>query len=168
MPKPVEKEARTGQIWRIGDTYNVSIGQGDLSVTPLQLLNYISAIGNGGKIWKLRVNSETEQELLANMTDLEPELSEVRKGMTEAVSSPLGTGYLLHDLGFKIAAKTGTVQVQDGAQENAIFVGYIAEKDPRVAILILVENAVEGSLNTVPIAKDVLNWYYWNRVAKSF
>lgn len=166
LPTPQWKEEQTGTPWLLGDTYNVSIGQGDLLVTPLQLLGYISAIANGGRIWGPHVNMELEPKPLADLSGFASEIKEVKAGMREAVTSPMGTAYLLHDLGFSIGAKTGTVQVRGGAQENAIFVGFAPFEKPEIAILILVENAVEGSLNTVPIAKDVLNWYYWNRIRK--
>jgi cell division protein FtsI/penicillin-binding protein 2 len=86
--------------------------------------------------------------------------------MREAVEAPLGTAHALADLGFSIGAKTGTAQVQSNTQENAFFVGYAPWDNPEIAILVLVENARQGSLNAVPIAKDVLNWYYWNRIRK--
>jgi penicillin-binding protein 2 len=57
--------------------------------------------------------------------------------------------------------------VQNNQQENAIFVGYAPCTNPQIAILILIENSKEGSLNAVPIAKDVLNWYYENRLVNS-
>jgi penicillin-binding protein 2 len=167
LPTPAWKEKKTGAPWLLGDTYNVSIGQGDLLVTPIQLLNYISAIANGGKIYKPMVNLEREHpKLLADLSELLPEILEVRKGMEEAVASPLGTAHLLSDLGFKVAAKTGTSEVRSKQDENAFFVGYAPAGNPQIAILVLVEHSLEGSLNTVPIAKDVLNWYYWQRVHK--
>ena len=66
-----------------------------------------------------------------------------------------------------VAAKTGSAQVQNNQQENALFVGYAPCNDPKIAILVLIENSKEGSLNAVPIAKDVMNWYYWNRIASA-
>ncbi len=88
--------------------------------------------------------------------------------MRLTVTSPLGTAHLLNDLPFPTAAKTGSAQVQNNAAENAFFVGYAPSDDssssPQIVILVLVENSREGSLNAVPIAKDVLNWYYWNRI----
>ncbi|MBU6501125.1 MAG: penicillin-binding protein 2 [Patescibacteria group bacterium] len=167
LPSASWKEQKTGTPWLLGDTYNVSIGQGDLLLTPLQLLDYISAIANGGTIYKPVVNMNAPHpQVLADLTDLLPEIKEAQKGMIQAVTAPLGTAYSLHDLGFPVAAKTGSAQVQNNAQENAFFVGYTPTANPQIAILILIENSKEGSLNAVPIAKDVLNWYYLNRIKK--
>ena len=55
--------------WRLGDTYNATIGQGDLLVTPLQLVNYITAIANGGKIYEPRI-AKTELKTLKDITNL--------------------------------------------------------------------------------------------------
>lgn len=166
LPSPEWKKENVGGDWLLGDTYNVSIGQGDLLITSLQLVDYISAIANGGIIWKPRVNKNTRPEFLADITRFSPEIEEVRKGMGEGVTSPMGTSYLLHDIGFSAGAKTGTVQISGGARENALFTGFAPFDKPEIVILVLVENAVSGSLNTVPIAKDVLSWYYWNRINK--
>lgn len=165
LPSPGWREQKTGKPWLLGDTYNVSIGQGDLLVTPIQLLNYISAVANGGKIYKPVLNLDAPHpQILADLSYLLPQIKEVQKGMREAVTSPLGTAYLLHDLGFPVGAKTGTSQIKSNQEENAFFVGYAPYDNPKIAILILIENSLEGSLNTVPIAKDVLNWYYWNKL----
>ena len=177
LPTPSWKEEKSGMPWLLGDTYNVAIGQGDLLLTPIQLLNYISAIANGGKIYEPVVNLDREYpKILADLSELLPEILEVRKGMEEAVTSLMGTAHTLSDLGFKVAAKTGTAEVRSKQDQNAFFVGYLPapasakENKPApgspIAILVLVENSLEGSLNTVPIAKDVLNWYYWNRIRK--
>jgi len=164
LPTPQWHKKVFGREWLIGDTYNVSIGQGDLGVTPLQLLNYISAIGNGGKIYKPHLLKDLQPEVLIDLSYLKPEIEEVKKGMVETITSPLGTAHLMIDLPFEIAGKTGSAQIEGNKYENAFFVGFAPKDNPQIAILILVEKARQGSLNAVPIAKDVLNWYYENRM----
>ena len=165
LPTPDWKQKRFGTPWLLGDTYNVAIGQGDLLVSPFQLLDYISAIGNGGTIYRPFLNASSTPAVAENLTSFLPQIEEVQKGMKQGVTSPQGTAYSLDDLPLAVCAKTGSAQVQNNAQENALFVGYAPCNDPQIAILVLIENSKEGSLNAVPIAKDVLNWYYWNRIA---
>lgn len=177
LPDPDWKEKKTGQPWRLGDTYNISIGQGDLSVTPLELLNYISAIANGGKLYRLRVAKDRPVEILKDLSEeLKSVLNNVRQGMEDAVSQPYGTAYILNDLPVRVAAKTGTAQIQNNEKINAFFVGYLptealaavgASLDKQIAVLVLVEDAREGSLNTIPIAKDIFLWYYQNRLVNN-
>jgi len=167
LPDPAWKEEKQGTPWLLGDTYNVSIGQGDLSLSPLQLLAYIASIANGGKVYRPFVASDKSQPaVIADLSDLTPQIQEVQKGMRLTVTSPLGTARLLSDLAFPVAAKTGSAQIRNNAKENAFFVGYAPANDPHIAILVLVEESREGSLNAVPIGKDVLDWYYWNRIRK--
>ncbi|MEK7650935.1 MAG: penicillin-binding protein 2 [Patescibacteria group bacterium] len=176
LPDPAWKERVKGEPWRLGDTFNVSIGQGDFSVTPIELLNYINAVANGGKLNKPRVMNEiknikgetilkNEAAILRDLSaEIGPALAEVRKGMREGVIRDYGTSYLLHDLPIPVAAKTGSAQVSNNTKTNAFFVGFAPYDDPKIAILILVENAREGSLNVVPVARDVFLWYYNNRI----
>lgn len=165
LPSPDWKLSKTKKPWLLGDTYNVAIGQGDLLLTPVQLLNYIAAIADGGKIYEPFLNlNASHPKVLTDLSYLKKEIDEVRVGMREAVTSPLGTAYKLNDLGFAIGAKTGSAQIKNNAAENAIFVGFAPFEKPQIAILVLIENSLEGSLNAVPVAKDVLNWYYWNRI----
>ena len=164
LPDADWKERSSGRVWRLGDTYNVSIGQGDLLTSPIQLLNYISAIANGGTIRKPILANDSQSEVLIDLTYLAPEIKEVQKGMRQTVVSGMGTAHLLNDLPFQVAAKTGSAQIKNNTQENAFFVGYAPYENPQIAILVLVENARLGSLNAVPIGKEVLNWYYENRM----
>lgn len=167
LPDPEEKEERTGSPWRVGDTYNVAIGQGDISVNPLQLLNAIVAIAEGGQAHTPHFKAG-DSALVLDISDLEPVLKEIRKGMEDAVSKPYGTAYSLSDLPLKVAAKTGSAQTANNTKTNALFVGYGPANPPaggqQVAILVLIEDAREGSLNAVPIAEDVFRWYYNNRL----
>jgi penicillin-binding protein 2 len=164
LPTSEEKEERTGDIWRLGDTYNVSIGQGDLLTTPLQLLNFLASIGNGGKLYKPFLNKDMLPEVIVDYSNLEDEIIVVQKGLKDAVSKPYGTIYSLKDLPVNVAGKTGTPQTFNNRKLNAFFAGYAPAENPEIAILVLVENAREGSLNTLPIAYDVFEWYYHNRI----
>ncbi len=178
LPDAEWKEGTKHEPWRLGDTFNVSIGQGDFAVTPIELLNYITAIANGGKLYTPRIVRDIEDQkrtvVLENKESVRIDLSGeaghaislVRRGMREAVIQSYGTGYLLHDLPIDVASKTGSAQVSNNTKTNAFFVGFAPYDNPEIAIVILVENAREGSLNVVPVARDVFLWYYQNRIKK--
>lgn len=176
LTDPTEKEKRGGGIWRIGDTYNVSIGQGDLLVTPIQLINYIAGIANNGEIHRPFVvkkvvsqeqTKENEPKIIYKYVDEEGYIKEVQEGMKDTVLKSYGTGYSLNDLLIRVAAKTGTSQIENKSKINTFFVGYAPADDPQIAILVLIENAREGSISTVPVAKDIFRWYYENRMSDS-
>lgn len=178
LPDPTWKEAARGEPWRVGDTYHVAIGQGDLLVTPIGLLNAIAAIGNGGTIWRPyvvravvdgeRVLFSREPEVLAELDQIaRSALPEVREGMRDVVRAPYGTAHSLGALPIAVAAKTGTAQIEGNTKLNAFFVGFAPAENPELAILILVEDAREGSLNTVPVARDIFLWYYSERIERA-
>lgn len=164
LPDANEKEKRKNDIWRIGDTYNVSIGQGDLLVTPIQLVSQIASFANGGKFYKPHLLKDTSSEILIDYSDLKDYLEEIKIGMEDVVQKSYGTANMLSTLPIKTAGKTGSSQISNNTATNAFFVGYMPADDPEIAILVLIENAREGSLNAVPVAKDVLGWYYYNRL----
>lgn len=168
LPSPSWKEKALDDSWRLGDTYNVSIGQGDLLVTPIELLNYISSIAADGIFYKPRVaDLGNDSEIINDLSgEIGGYLETIQEGMRDAVRQPYGTAVMLSSLPVEAAAKTGTAQVLNNEKVNAFFVGYAPYDDPEIAILVLIEDAREGSLNTVPIAYDVLLWYYNNRLWK--
>lgn len=176
---PEEHERRTGRPWRVGDTYNVSIGQGDMMVTPLKLLSFIAAIGTNGVEAQPRAVKEIRDangevletfasRALNDFSGFASEIHEVRQGLEAAVTKDYGTAHKLNDLPMTVAGKTGSAQIQNNTKTNAFFVGYAPAENPEIAILVLIEDAREGSLNTIPIAKDILRWYHDNRIAKTF
>ena len=173
LPDPEQK--KNNDLWRIGDTYNVSIGQGDLLTTPIEIIAYIAGIANNGKIYRPSIMKnivdsngdlirQNEPQLIKDLSDLSAYIPEVQKGMADVVNKNYGTAYLLSDLPFKVAGKTGTAQIKQNTEINAFFIGYAPLDDPQIAILVLVEEAKEGSSNAVPIAKEVFKWYYENRL----
>jgi penicillin-binding protein 2 len=184
LPDEKTKEESGGEIWRIGDTYNVSIGQGDLLVTPIQLINCISAIGNGGKIYRPflvnkitdgsgKITKEISPEILADFSEDAESVRLIQSGMLDTVRKSYGTANLLSGLPISVAAKTGTAQIEGNTKINALFVGYLpvealeeegAPIEKQIAILVLVEDAREGGMNAVPVANEVFGWYYENRI----
>lgn len=179
LPDPDTKEKAGRGIWRIGDTYNIAIGQGDLLTTPIQLVNHITSIANGGKIYQPFISKKINGSDGQTLKEISPRIladysvdieiiKKVERGMIDAVEKDYGTSRSLSDLPLSIAAKTGTAQVEANTKTDAFFVGYAPTgadlHEPKIAILVLIENAREGSLNAVPVAKDVLNWYYYNRI----
>jgi penicillin-binding protein 2 len=165
LPDPAWKEKRMGRAWTLGDSYNVAIGQGDVLATPLQIINYEAAIANGGHLWRPHISEvQSKPEMLNDLTAYASQILEARKGMREAVTSPEGTAYLLHDLPVAAGGKTGTAQTKNKTEENSFTVAFAPYDDPQIVVLVVIENARAKTLNTVPVAKDVLWWYAINRL----
>jgi len=176
---PAEKvsnipDEKSKNPWRIGDTYNVSIGQGDLLTTPIRLITSLNVMVNGGKILRPHLldhiadnNQRTifKNEIqVAKDNFLDPKNIEiVKEGMRKTVTSPLGTAHTLIDLPFSVGGKSGSAQTSGNTKTNALFYAFAPYDDPQISVLILIEDVPEGSLNAIPVAKDILMWYYKNR-----
>ncbi len=170
VPSPEWKKLVKKENWFTGDTYNVSIGQGDVLVTPLQLAAAISVIANDGTLYKPRIVSkitdadghtikEFKIEIIRNSNIDKEKLQIVRDGMRGAVTE--GSAYLLNDLPIKTAGKTGTAQVTNTFRKtNAWFTGFAPYDNPEIALAIIIEGAGEGSSAAVPVAKKVFEWYH--------
>jgi penicillin-binding protein 2 len=167
LPTADDKKKTTGIDWTIGDTYNISIGQGDLTVTPVALMSAVSSIVNGGKIFELHI-AKKDPVVLSDLSNLSSYMGEVVKGMRDAVTKSYGTANLLNTLAVKSIGKTGSAQVVSKTKTNAFIISCApvpwTDDDPPICILVLVENAKEGGLRAVPVAHDVLEWYYENRL----
>ncbi|MCL4406467.1 MAG: penicillin-binding transpeptidase domain-containing protein [Patescibacteria group bacterium] len=170
IPSPTTQKERTGIAWRLGDTYHVSIGHGDLMISLLELVRGYAAIVNGGTLYRPHVVFNSVPEVARDLTYLAPEMQTVLHGMSDAVYKSYGTCTSLANLAYKSVAKTGSASILDNKKINAIFVGcgpMPVEDYPSVCILVLAENAKTSTTNAVPIGHDVLDWYYKNRVNDS-
>lgn len=166
LPSPLWKKEKTNTDWYIGDTYNLSIGQGDLLLTPLQLARAIAALTNEGTLYKPKIIDKIIQK---NQTKIiEPQIAEklplesdnlkiVLEGMRQTVQSGSARG--LSDLNIEMGAKTGTAQNVFGSPHAWIAVFAPFDK-PQILLVILIENGGEGSSAALPVAKDVLKWYF--------
>ena len=169
VPTPDWKKKTKNEQWYIGDTYNLSIGQGDFLVTPLQLARATAAIANNGKLIIPRLvkssfsTNSGQQDYPAkisrdNIAD-NSVLQTVRDGMRQAVTS--GSARSLSDLGVLVAAKTGTAQF-DLAKEktHSWFIAFAPYDNPQIAISVIVEGGGEGFAVAAPVAKNMIEQYF--------
>jgi len=161
IPSPQWKKETKNEQWYIGDTYNISIGQGDILVSPLQITMAISAIANNGTLFKPQLIQDKEPEILSQNLIKKEVLDIVKQGMREAVIS--GSSRSLGDLPVHVAAKTGTAEVGKNKLSHGWFIAFAPYENPEIVLTILIENGGEGSTVAAPVAKEVLNWYFQNQ-----
>lgn len=171
IPDKEWKRRVKNEGWYIGDTYHVSIGQGDVLTTPLQVAAYTAVIANGGKLFQPQVVDkiidlddniikDIEPKIIReNFIDLE-NIEWIQKGMRENVVS--GSGRALANLPVEAAGKTGTAQYARNEKTHAWYTAYAPYDDPEIALAIIVEGGGEGHAAAVPVAKEVLEWYFNN------
>jgi len=165
-------------VWSDGDTYNLAIGQGFIGITPLEVVNAFAAIANGGTLYKPRmvksvidndknIIEETKPEILRQGFIDPQNLQVVREGMRHAVNgvgAPLASALTLNQLGIPIAAKTGTAQLRKGADGKDLLNSWVSVfapyDDPQIVITIMAEDVHEGTVAVLPVAKEVLGWYF--------
>jgi len=182
VPTGTWKRLTYGESWSTGDTYNLSIGEGYLVVTPLQMLNAINVIANSGTLYRPRiVHHVTDAE--GNLTQpFEPEIirtlpispenwSLIQQGMEGAVA--YGTATRAQIDGVRVAGKTGTAQYCDdlareigicrvgyAQPEHAWFTAFAPVEKPQVSVIVFLYNGGEGSINAAPVAHDILDYYF--------
>lgn len=172
VPTPDWKRESRGEPWYQGDTYNVSIGQGDLLVTPMWLNSYVSAIANGGTVYKPQVAQRIvddkkvdilifQKEALFELPFDKPLISEMKSDMEETVLT--GTAKLLQNLPVRAGAKTGTAEVVKGRSVNSLFTAFAPYDNPEITITILIEGASTNQGLAVVVADRVMKWYFEDR-----
>ncbi len=164
------------QIWYDGNTYNLSIGQQFLKVTPLQVAASFVSIANGGKLFEPKLAKgilDSNKNLLA---EIKPEiiregfikkenLEVVRQGMRQAVTNGSCTPWL-NNLPFTSACKTGTAQIGkiDPVDKKEYFdawaVVFAPYDKPKIVLVIMVHDIKNAHATILPIAKSVLEWYF--------
>ena len=166
-------ERKEDQVWVDGDTYNLSIGQGFLQITPLEVAVSFVPIANGGKLLKPQVVQKIVDEgkntvkefgpVILKESFIDPEnLKVVREGMRQAVTgenSPKASATLLNSLPVSAAAKTGTAELGGDYYHNWLTV-FAPYDDPQIVLTIVIEKVKGVKVATLPIAKEVLEWYF--------
>lgn len=159
LPTEEWKKKTTGEPWYIGDTYHVSIGQGSLLVTPLNIANATVAIANDGTLYQPRVIHTAEDPLILRANFVSPDMIDiVKRGMREAVIS--GSVRALGTLPVEAAGKTGTAQWHANTRTIAWFTGYAPFKNPEIIVTVMIEEGGEGHTAAVPVGKKIMEQYF--------
>lgn len=179
FPKVSPLIKNSGGFWRDGDTANLSIGQGEVIVTPLQMAVLLSAVANGGKVLQprlvMRIESAADSPAAAtkefpaaqvrSVLHLKPSTWEtLHQAMLDDVeyvdpeTRRQGSGWPVAVRNLQIAGKTGTAENQEYGRrkdKTTWFVSYAPYVNPRYAVIVVVEDGVSGARTCAPIAREI-------------
>ena len=180
IPQPkLRRDKRVGG-WHAGETVNMSIGQGAVLVTPMQIARFMSAVANGGVLWKPRLVQRIERPdkgvvwsdggSVTGHVELSPMVwAFLRQSLWSAVNEG-GTGAGARIAGLDSAGKTGTAQMiskskAEKGQDHAWFASFAPVGEPEAVVVVLVERGGKGGQVAAPIAQKVLNAIFMEKVA---
>jgi len=173
MPTPQWKFDTYLESWTVGDTVNLSIGQGFLLVTPLQIAEMLAAVANGGTLYQPYLierveagGSQPEQVTqplargrlpISNAT-----LATLQQGLLAVTTQSNGTAsHRFAGLSISVAGKTGTAEAPGPTgKPHSWFAGYFPADKPEVAMVVLVENIGEGSSYAAPMFRQMVEAFY--------
>lgn len=150
--------------WRVGDTYNSSIGQYGFQVTPIQAVRAIASVANGGTLITptiLKDNQESRKNVIALPISKE-NLDIIRDGLRLSVTE--GTAKGLSMPGISVAAKTGTAE-RGFAKDlvNSWVMGYFPYENPRYAFTVLMEKGgYHNQIGATYVMRQLFEWMYIN------
>ncbi len=169
VPTPEWKADALGDIWRQGDTYNLSIGQGHLSVTPLQVANSLSVIANGGKLFNPYIVKEIIDDEGKALSVREPEV--IREGFLSSenlrvakegmgLATRIGTSASLQALPVSSGAKTGTAQTSKPGINHSWVTVFAPYDDPEILVTVIIEDVKGVTPVATHLARDILLEYF--------
>jgi len=161
--------------WLGGDDVNAAIGQSDNAFTPLQLANYMSAVVNGGTLYKpTLVRNIKSYDYSEVVEDFKPQVINtiefsdktrdlVMTGMSEVTAEGGTAAKIFGDYPIKVGGKTGSAEMQENGVEytNGLFVAFAPFDDPEVAVCVVGENAQHGAY-VAPVVRDILDTYFFS------
>lgn len=173
IPTAAWKKEKYGKRWSMGETINVTIGQGAILCTPMQLLRMMASFVNGGKLVKPRLVAGTPEEF--SMIDVNPQhLEIIQQGMYNVLNHSSGTAFHSRtpDKNFEIGGKTSTTQIvriteeqrkkgitknsRWDLREHAFFAGYGPTSNPKFATIVFIEHGEFGSKTAAPVGRNAL------------
>jgi penicillin-binding protein 2 len=181
VPTAEWKEKKFGKKWYKGETLPVSIGQGYLLMTPIQLAAMTAGVATDGKIYRPHLVKKILDRDGKTVKEFAPEVLKtvalrpdhfrmVKEGLFAVVNEPRGTGAAARLYEVKVAGKTGTSQVvkmNDAKRstayehrDHALFVAYAPYDKPEVAVAVVVEHGEHGGGAAAPVAGKILRRYF--------
>lgn len=133
-----------------------SVGQADLSVTPLQILMVVQAVANDGLLLQPTILADTAPEPEARIFSVKT-AEKLQEAMRKVVTE--GTGKKANSITVKTAGKTGTAEVE-GKKPHAWFAGFAPYEDPEIAVVVILENAGTGGEKAAPIFRELIDYYF--------
>ncbi len=174
IPSPEWKQEVKNEGWWTGDTYNLSIGQGDIGITPLQIVNSFSIIANNGTLYSPKIVKnildqdkniiqEIKPEIIIENLFSEKNLEIIRGGMKKAVTGegvPNATSRMLNYLPVSSAAKTGTAQTSRPNLFHNWITVFAPYEEPEIVLTVLIEDVEGIQLTSTLVAQKILEWYF--------
>jgi penicillin-binding protein 2 len=186
IPDKAWKLKRWKDPWQDGETLSVAVGQSFVLITPIQIVRFISALFNGGTLFRPQVTKRIDRENKKGVFEFKPDvvgrwglkkenMELVKRALIGVVNEPHGTGRRARLKLRTVAGKTGTAQVialpEEGEsveekdvpykfRDHAWFLAVAPAENPVIALAVLVEHSGHGGSVAAPIAKDVLEGYF--------
>ncbi len=175
IPFPEWKKDALNDLWRIGDTYNLSIGQGYISTTPLQVAVSFAALINGGKVLTPYIIKEIIDDegnvlekrnpIIVREGFISPEnLNVVKEGMRQ--TTLIGTARSLQVLPVTSGAKTGTAQTSRSKFNHSWVSAFAPYDKPEIAITVIVEDIKGVTAVATHLARDILTEYFLSKTTE--
>jgi penicillin-binding protein 2 len=175
IPDPDFLLENYGLQWTYSNAVNLAIGQGELAVTPLQMARLYAGIANGGNLMQphlVRERGILNQRTLVSTPNVvstfgigDYAMNEVRAGLCDVITASSGTAshifrdsLLIDTVG--VCGKTGTAQTPNGLP-HSWFAAYAPADEPEIVVLVLIENAGDGSAVAAPITREILEYYFF-------
>ncbi len=159
--------------WGSGFNISLSIGQGELGITPLQMANVMAIVANRGFFYKPHlIKAIGEKKIIKaeytkkNYAGIDAKyFKSVIEGMSGVVNKGSGTADNAKIKGIEMCGKTGTVQNPHG-KDHSVFVAFAPRENPKIAIAVVVENAGFGATWSAPIASILVEKYLTNALSR--
>jgi penicillin-binding protein 2 len=184
VPSPAWKREALKDKWHPGDTVSLAIGQGLITVTPIQMARLMAAVANGGTLWKPRLVDRVvtpdgrlireQAPEIQGRVEMAPVVFEFLREALGAVVAE-GTGKQARVPGVRVGGKTGTAQTHEFRsdadrkrrdQDHAWFAGFAPVDEPQVVVVVFAERAGLGGQVAAPIARDILKAVFLEKVAR--
>jgi len=172
IPNTKWKEETKKQPWYPGETLNTAIGQGYVAATPIQMAVMMSAVANGGNLYRPTLITDTTPVLSGKIKARHETLEIVKRALFGVVNEPGGTGWAAKSGLASICGKTGTAQViamrgisqnqSEKFRDHAWFVAFAPIENPEISLSVFVEHGGHGGATAAPIAKKAIEGYLKN------